>query len=75
MPVNPAADGELPDEGFAQLVPGGIVGGFLAGVGNLELRLLHGAGKALALPRASFRLHEEPKRSSKASAITSGCSR
>ncbi len=59
MLLDPAASGELADKGFVELAAGGIVDGLHAGMGNLELGLLQGAGEALVLPRVPFRLHEE----------------
>jgi hypothetical protein len=44
MLVDPAAGGELPHEGLVQLSLGGVVDGFHAGVGELELGFLQARG-------------------------------
>ena len=47
--VDPAAGGELADDGLVELAPGGVVDGLDAGLREFELGLLQGAGEALVL--------------------------
>ena len=61
MLLDPPAGGELPHERFVQLAPGRIVDGFHAGLGDLELGFLQGAGEALVLPDAPLGLDEQPE--------------
>ena len=49
MLVDPPARGELADDGLVQLAPGGIVDGLHAGLRQLELGFLQGAGDALVV--------------------------
>ena len=48
---DPAAGGELADDGLVEFPAGGIVDGFDAGLRQLELGVLEGAGQTLVLPR------------------------
>jgi len=57
--LDPAAGGELPDDRLVELAAGRIVDGFEAGLRELQLRLLQGAGEARVLPGALLGLDEE----------------
>jgi hypothetical protein len=48
--LDPAAGGELADEGLVELAAGRVVDRLEARVGELELRLLERAREALVLP-------------------------
>jgi hypothetical protein len=47
--LDPAARGELADDGLVELAARGIVNGLETGLRQLELGLLEGAGQALVL--------------------------
>ena len=56
---DPAARGELADDGFVELAPRGVVDRLQAGLREFQLGVLQGAGEALVLPRAPLRVDEE----------------
>jgi hypothetical protein len=57
--LDPAAGGELAHHGLVELAARGIVDGFEARVGELELGLLQRPGKALVLAGVPLGLDEE----------------
>jgi len=59
--LDPAAGGELADDGLVELAAGRIVDGFEACLRELELGLLQGAGEALVLAGEPLGLDEEPE--------------
>ena len=56
---DPAAGGELADDGLVELAAGRVVDGLDARLRELELGLLQGAGEALVLAGAPLGLDEE----------------
>ena len=59
--VDPAAGGELADHGLVELAAGGVVDGLEAGLRQLELGFLEGAGQALVLPGEPLGVDEQPE--------------
>ena len=57
--VDPAAGGELADHGLVELAAGRVVDGLEAGVRQLELGFLEGAGQALVLPGQPLGVDEQ----------------
>jgi hypothetical protein len=58
---DPAAGGELADDGLVELPAGGIVDGLDAGLRQLELGFLEGAGQTLVLPSQPLGVDEQPE--------------
>src|SRR5207245_9540309 len=57
--LDPAAGGELADDGFVELAAGRIVDGFETRLRELELGLLQGAGEALVFAGEPLGFDEE----------------
>jgi hypothetical protein len=58
---DPAAGGELADDGLVELPAGRVVDGLDAGLRQFELGFLEGPGQALVLPGEPLGVDEQPK--------------